>query len=195
MNEVKLFFDDFKTYVGRVGLFNGKDWLVYIIWNGLMFGLLIVVSSFLYLGFKNGVQYPNYVWNIPIGIFCFVIAIAIDTIGHRTIYKEVLKQGEALIHHMTIFSGITSVVLLCLAYSHSEIVRIPALVFIFLSVVYSFFDEALHWHRYLTANSDRIEMWSHFFILVGHLIMILSWWKWYDGGYIGVADTLMWLSK
>ena len=160
-----------------------------------MFGLFAIVTLFLWIGEKNGVVYPSFVWNIPIGIGCFVIAIAIDTIGHRTIYKEVLQQGEALIHHMTIFSGITSVILLCLGYSHSETIRTPALVFIFLSVVYSFFDEALHWHRYLTKNSDRIEMWSHFFILVGHLIMILSWWRWYDIGYPGVKETLLWLPQ
>lgn len=144
---------------------------------------------------SNGVVYPDMVWNIPVGIACFVVAIAIDTIGHRTVYKEALAEGEALIHHMTIFAGITSVVLLCLGYHHAEKIRVPALVFIFLSIVYSFFDEALHWHRYLTKKSDRIEMWSHFFILTGHLIMIYSWWKWFDAGYPGVMETLKWLPQ
>jgi hypothetical protein len=193
IQSIKSFLCDFRTYVGRVSLFDPNDWIVYVLWNGMMAGLFIAVAAFLALGTQHGVQYPVMVWNIPLGIGCFVVAIAIDTIGHRTIYKEALAQGEALIHHMTIFSGITSVVLLCLGYSHPELVRIPALVFIFLSVIYSFFDEALHWHRYLTKKSDRIEMWSHFFILVGHLTMIVSWWQWFSDGYPGVKETLLWL--
>jgi hypothetical protein len=195
MENIKSFLFDFKVYVGRVSLFTTTDWIVYVIWNGLMVGLFAMVSAFMYLGDSHGVIYPQMVWNIPIGISCFVVAIAIDTIGHRTIYKAALAEGEALIHHMTIFAGITSVVLLCLGFSHPEMVRVPALVFIFLSIIYSFFDEALHWHRYLTKKSDRIEMWSHFFILVGHLIMIVSWWKWFDTGYAGVQETLQWLPR
>lgn len=193
MNEVKSFLLDFKIYISRIKSFNKQDWLVYIIWNGMMFGLLAAVCGFLFLGSYNGVVYPKMVWNIPIGIAFFVVAIAIDTIGHRTVYKEVLQEGEALIHHITIAAGITSVILLCLGYNHPELARVPALVFIFLSIVFSFFDEALHWHRYLTKNSDRIEMWSHFFILVGHLIMIVSWWQWFTDGYPGVKETLAWL--
>lgn len=194
-NIIRDFWVDFKIYVGRVQLFDAQDWLVYILWNGMMVGLFAAVSAFLYLGSSNGVTYPLWVWNIPIGIACFVVAIAIDTIGHRTVYKEALKEGEALIHHITIVSGILSVVILCLGYSHPELARVPALVFIFLSVVYSFIDEAMHWHRYLTKKSDRIEMWSHYLILVGHLIMILSWWKWFDEGYPGVKETLLWLPQ
>lgn len=195
MTEVKDFFKDFMEYVGRISEFNTRDWIVYVIWNGLMVGLFVAVSAFLYIGYSNGVQYPTPVWNIPVGIFCFVVAISIDTIGHRTVYKQALAEGEALIHHMTIFSGITSVMLLCLGYEHASLIRVPAIVFIFLSIVYSFFDEALHWHRYLTKKSDRIEMWSHFFILTGHLIMIISWWNWFDNGYPGVKETLQWLPK
>ena len=181
---------DFLVYVGRVREFDREDWIVYILWNGLMFGLLAAVLSFLAVGVSVGVEYPMYVWNIPLGISCFVVAIAIDTIGHRTVYKAVLKKGEALIHHITIAAGIASVVVLCLAYEHPEFMRIPALVLILLSVIYSLFDEALHWHRYLTSQSDRVEMWSHFFILLGHLTMIFSWWYWFTKGYPGVAETL-----
>jgi hypothetical protein len=193
IDAVKSFWGDFCTYVGRIKLFSTEDWIVYVVWNGLMVGLFAMVASFLFIGSQHGIVYPTMVWNIPLGIACFVLAIAIDTIGHRTIYKEALAQGEALIHHMTIFSGIASVVLLCLGYAHPAAMRVPALVFIFLSVVYSFFDEALHWHRYLTKKSDRIEMWSHFFILVGHLTMIISWWIWFNDGYPGVEGTLLWL--
>ena len=192
---IRDFLIDFKIYVGRIQLFNAKDWLVYILWNGMMAGLFVIVSAFLYVGASNGVTYPLWVWNIPLGIACFVVAIAIDTIGHRTVYKEALQEGEALIHHITIVSGIVSVIILCLGYEHRELARVPAIVFIFLSIIYSFFDEALHWHRYLTKKSDRIEMWSHYFILVGHLIMILSWWKWFDEGYPGVKETLLWLPQ
>lgn len=193
MTIVRNFFLDLKVYIGRIQLFNAMDWIVYILWIGMMVGLFAAVSGFLGIGALHDVQYPIWVWNIPIGVACFVIAIAIDTIGHRTVYKEELERGEGLIHQITIVSGMASVILLCLGYEHPQMVRIPALVFIALSIIYSLFDEALHWHRYLTQRSDRIEMWSHYFIMVGHLIMVLSWWKWFEEGYPGVKETLLWL--
>ena len=183
-------FRDFATYVGRVSQFKPVDWVVYVVWMGMMFGLLISICTFLYIGHQAGVVYPAYVWNVPVGTAFFVLAIAIDTIGHRTVYKEVLARAEALIHHITIFSGVLSCVFLCICFDHPGFMRIPTLVLIALSIVYSLFDEAFHWHRYYTANSDRVEMWSHYFILFGHLIMILSWWHWFDEGYPGVAATL-----
>ena len=182
--------EDVFVYVSRVRQFSKIDWLIYVVWVGLMFGLFAAVSGFLLLGFKMEVPYPDYVWNIPIGTFIFVMAIAVDTIGHRTIYKEVLQKGEALVHQITIFAGITSILALCLAYDHPVTMRFPALVLIILSFVYSLIDEVLHWHRYLTQNSDRVEMWSHFFIFLGHLLMVVTWWHWYSEGYPGVKETL-----
>lgn len=184
------FFHDIWIYVRRVNQFTAKDWIAYILWVGLMCGLLFCTSAFVAFGHLHHVQWPAYVWNVPIGTFIFVGAIAFDTIGHRTIYKEELLKGEALVHHITIAAGISSCILLCLAYDHRDFFRIPALVMIILSFVYSLVDEALHWRRYLTLKSDRVEMWSHFFILTGHLIMILSWWHWFENGYIGVKETL-----
>ncbi|MEK7355551.1 MAG: hypothetical protein AAB250_03835 [Bdellovibrionota bacterium] len=189
-SETPSFVADFFTYVGRVREFTSQDWKVYIAWIGLMLGLLFAECLFLFTGHFSGVTYPIWVWNVPLGTFVFVTAIAIDTIGHRTIYKEVLKKGEALVHHITIFAGITSVLGLCLGYDNPEIVRAPVIALIALSVIYSLVDEVLHWHRYLTKNSDRVEMWSHFFILLGHTVMMLSWWAWYDSGYPGVKETL-----
>lgn len=185
------FFADAIIYAKRVKTFQREDCIVYILWIGLMMGLLGSVSGFIGTGWYHQVSYPDYVWNIPVGTFIFVAAIAFDTIGHRTIYKEALQRGEALVHHITIFAGIASVLLLCLGYEHAGIVRIPALVLIVLSFVYSLIDEALHWHRYFHQKSDRVEMWSHFFILLGHLIMIVSWWQWFSEGYPGVAETLV----
>jgi hypothetical protein len=156
----------------------------------MIFGLFAVTLGFFLLGHFNGVSYPAYVWNIPGGALVFTIAIAIDTIGHRTVYKEELQKGEALVHHITIFSGITSVVALCLAYDFRSLMYIPAFVLMALSVLYSIVDEAMHWVRYLTKNSDRVEMWSHYFILLGHLTMIFTWWYWFEQGYPGVAATL-----
>lgn len=177
-------------YVRRMKEFTTEDWTAYVLWIGLMLGLFVSVTGFIVFGWKGGVEFPAYVWNIPIGTFIFVGAIAVDTIGHRTVYKEVLQKGEALVHHITIFAGITSVLGLCLAYSHPDFMRVPSLVMIALSIVYSLVDEALHWHRYLNHNSDRFEMWSHFFILTGHMIMIVAWWHWFSEGYPGVAETL-----
>jgi hypothetical protein len=185
------FFRDTLIYAARVREFDRKDWLVYIAWVGMMYGLFLVVSYFLLRGWSAGVIYPAFVWNIPIGIFIFATAISFDTIGHRTVYKAYLQKAEALVHHITIFAGITSTVLLCLAYTFPDFLRIPALVFVGLSIFYSIIDEALHWVRYMSKNSDRVEMWSHFFIFVGHLIMVVSWWHWFDTGYAGVAQTLL----
>ena len=178
------------TYASRVRLFRRDDWLVYIAWVGMMYGLFAVVLGFLALGVRSGAAFPAYVWNVPLGVFIFSTAIAFDTIGHRTVYKEYLQKAEALVHHITIFAGITSVVLLCLAYSFPDFLRLPAYVFSALAVFYSVVDEAMHWHRYLTRNSDRVEMWSHFFIFVGHLLMTAAWVQWFAEGYPGVRQTL-----
>ncbi|MGE5085074.1 MAG: hypothetical protein ACM3MG_02155 [Bacillota bacterium] len=177
-------------YASRVKEFSFKDWIVYVLWVGMMYGLFAVVTAFIGVGYTHGVQYPAYVYNIPLGIFIFSTAIAFDTIGHRTVYKEFLQKAEALVHHITIFAGITSVIVLCLAYHFPVFLRIPALVLVSLSIVYSLIDEGLHWYRYLAQYSDRVEMWSHFFIFVGHLIMILAWWQWFSEGYPGVNETL-----
>jgi len=177
-------------YAGRARQFERNDWLAYAAWVGLMFGLLAAVGGFLLIGSQAGVTYPAYVWNVPLGTAIFVTAIAFDTIGHRTVYKAELEKGEALVHHITIVAGISSVLLLCLAYSSPVFLRIPALVMTVLSVMYSVIDEALHWRRYLSLKCDRVESFSHFFIFVGHLIMMLAWWTWFDAGYPGVPETL-----
>lgn len=178
------------SYVKQVRQFNGMDWLSYIAWVGLMCGLLFATAGFVLWGYNHGVSFPAYVWNLPIGTAIFVGAIAFDTIGHRTTYKEELKKGEALVHHITIFAGITSCLLLSMAYHWPVALKIPSLVFIVLSIFYSMIDEAFHWRRYLVGQSNRIEMWSHFFIFLGHLIMIISWWQWFSEGYPGVQETL-----
>lgn len=189
------FWHDTVVYASRVKTFNRKDWVVYILWVGLMSGLLFATGGFVLAGWNAGVNFPAYVWNVPIGTFVFVAAIAFDTIGHRTIYKEELAKGEALVHHVTIAAGISSCILLCLAYDHRDFFRIPALVMILISFMYSLIDEALHWKRYFDLKSDRVEMWSHFFIFVGHGIMILSWWHWFEEGYPGVPETLKAMSS
>ena len=117
-------------------------------------------------------------------------AIAIDTIGHRTIYKEALRGGEQLVHHITIFCGVASCVLLVAAYPQRAGSAVPAMVFTILSFVYSLVDEAFHWRRYTTRKTDPVEMWSHVGILIGHGTMMLGWWRFYQLGYPGVAHTL-----
>lgn len=179
------------VYASRMKEFSVKDWISYVAWVGLMSGLLFATSGFVLFGHYHGVQFPSYVWNVPIGTFIFVGAIAFDTIGHRTIYHAELKKGEAMVHHMTIFAGISSCILLCLAYHSPVFFKIPSFVMIVLSIFYSVIDEALHWRRYLNGYSDRVEMWSHFFIFTGHLLMIFSWWIWFLEGYQGVKETLL----
>ncbi|MDZ4660060.1 MAG: hypothetical protein SGJ18_00435 [Pseudomonadota bacterium] len=190
MNRATSFWQDTVTYACQIKQFSRTDWNVYFAWVGLMLGLLFSVFGFILVGYFHGADFPPYVWNVPLGTIIFVGAIAFDTIGHRTAYKEELKKGEELVHHITIFAGITSVLALCLCYTWPSFFRIPAISLIALSILYSIIDEALHWHRYLNKHSDRVEMWSHFFIFLGHTIMVLSWYYWFDQGYPGVATTV-----
>ena len=62
-----------------------------------------------------------------------------------------------------------------------------------LSFVYSFVDEAFHFRRYVSDQADRVEMWSHVGILIGHGTMMIAWWVWFFGGYQGVAETVSYL--
>lgn len=196
MNQASLAFPrEALTYVGNIRRFDGGDWLRYVAWIGTIASLLIGVSAFLTLGFVNGVVYPGYVWFIPGGTFLFVSALAVDDIGHRTLYKADLRAGEGHVHKMIVVTAVSSVMALCLCYQHGETFEVAALALIFLSLFYSAVDEALHWHRYLTKHMDRVEMWSHFVAILGHVLMISAWWHWYRQGYPGVAETLAYLPR
>jgi hypothetical protein len=187
--EQSSFLSELGVYVGRVREFRRVDWIVYVAWVGLMFGLVLATSGFLIAGRRAGVTFPAVAWWVPVGSFVFALSIAIDTVGHRTIYKQEIQLAEGLVHGITIFCGITSCVLLCAAYSQPA-AWIPALVLTLLSFIYSLVDEAFHWRRYVRQHSDRVEMWSHVGILLGHGTMMLAWWAWYFGGYGGVAETV-----
>lgn len=189
------FLRELGIYVGRVSEFDRTDWIVYVLWIGMMIGLFVTVFGFMAIGRSSGVTYPIVAWSVPIGIAVFVVSIAIDTIGHRTIYKEEISKGENLVHHVTIAAGVTSIILLCVGYNYPNEVRYPAITLLILSVFYSVIDEAFHWRRYITQHSDRVEMWSHFGIFLGHIIMILSWWRWFEDGYPGAAETFAVIQK
>lgn len=177
------------VYVGRIRQFDRTDWLVYIGWVGMMLGLVFSTGGFWLAGHLHGAPWPAEAVMVPVGAIVFTISIAIDTIGHRTIYKEALKGGEQLVHHITIVCGVASCVLLVLAYDHSAL-AVPAMVFTVLSFVYSLVDEAFHWRRYVSEKADTVEMWSHVGIFIGHLTMMLAWWRCYQLGYPGVKETL-----
>jgi hypothetical protein len=187
---VSSFVSDVGTYVGRIRAFDRTDWAVYIAWVGLMVGLTAVTAAFVALGWSGGAPIPRTAWLVPAGAAIFTIAIAIDTIGHRTIYKAVIARAEGLVHHVTIFCGIASCVLLCASYGSRNAFFIPATVLTVLSFLYSLVDEAFHWHRYWSAASDRVEAWSHLGILAGHATMMGAWWLWAWRGYPGVEETL-----
>ena len=173
------------TYVGRIRDFDRTDWLVYFAWVGTMLGLVAATTTLLVAG--RG--WPPEAYFVPIGAAVFAVAIAIDTIGHRTIYKDALRGGEQLVHHITIACGVGSCVLLVLAYTHDSC-AIPALVLTVMSFVYSLVDEAFHWRRYVRDRADPVEMWSHVAILVGHGTMMVAWWRCYQLGYPGVSEAL-----
>jgi hypothetical protein len=179
----------FAIYVGRIREFDRTDWLVYLTWVGVMVGLVVATAGFLALGHAHGVTWPTEAWFVPLGALVFAISIAIDTIGHRTIYKEALRGGEQLVHHITILCGVASVVLLVLSHHHPAL-AIPALVFTAMSFIYSLIDEAFHWRRYTSHRSDPVEMWSHVGIFVGHGTMMLAWWRCYQLGYPGVDQAI-----
>lgn len=181
---------ELRLYVSRVSEFSARDWWVYISWVGLMLGLVLSTGGFLLLGHVHGVSYPAGAWWVPLGALVFAASISVDTIGHRTVYRAEIQGAEGLVHGITILCGISSCVLLCAAYSHRASLWIPAMVLTILSFVYSFIDEAFHWRRYVSRKSDRVEMWSHVGILIGHATMMIGWWSWFFGGYLGVAETL-----
>lgn len=186
-------FEETLSYVKQIKRFEREDWVRYSCWIGMLASLFIGVTAFLSFGWFNGVQYPGYVWFIPGGTGLFVLALALDDIGHRTAYKQDLKSGEGHVHQMIMITAVTSVMALCLCYEHPETFTVPAISLIALSFFYSAIDEALHWHRYLAKGVDRVEMWSHFAAITGHVLMIACWWKWVDAGYPGVAETLPYL--
>ena len=177
-------------YVGRFREFNRADWIVYVAWVGVMLGLCAATGGFVWVGRRAGAPLPPEAYLVPVGAAVFTVAISLDTIGHRTVYKEALRGGEALVHHVIIALGVSSCLLLCAAYGHGSMFGVPALVLTGLSFVYSLVDEAMHWRRYLSARSDVVEMWSHVFIFIGHATMMAAWWLWYARGYAGVAETL-----
>lgn len=184
------FVSEFGVYVGRIRQFEREDWLVYVGWVGLMLGLFGSTLGFLWFGHAHGARFPDEAWLVPVGTALFAVSIAVDTIGHRTVYKHEIARAEGLVHGITIFCGISSTVALCAAYHHRELLWIPALVLTVLSFVYSLVDEVFHWHRYANSASDRVEMWSHVGILLGHAVMMLGWWTWFWKGYPGVDATL-----
>lgn len=184
------FLSDLAVYTGRIRLFDRRDWLVWTAWVGLLASLCAVTLGFLLFGSAHGVAFPPEAWLVSVGAAVFTLAAAVDAIGHRTIYKEEIRRAEGLVHGVTIFSGIASCVLLCAAFRGGRAATIPAAVFTGLSVLYSVVDEAFHWRRYVSAQSDRVEMWSHVFIFAGHLTMMTAWWAWLLSGYPGVEATL-----
>jgi hypothetical protein len=183
------FRSELATYIGRIRLFTRRDWIAYLLWVATIAGLCGSTTAFLAIGARHGARFPVEAYLVPIGAGAFAIAIAIDTIGHRTIYRAAIAGGEALVHQITIACGVASVVLLVIGYAHRAAV-IPAGVLTALSILYSLVDEAFHWRRYVRAGADRVEMWSHVGILTGHTIMMAAWWWWYALGYPGVSDTL-----
>jgi hypothetical protein len=180
----------FLVYIGRVREFSRTDWIVYVSWVGLMFGLVAATGGFVAAGSAAGASLSRAAYLVPLGALIFTLSIAIDTIGHRTVYREEIKAAEGLVHGITILCGIGSCVLLTAAYHERVLFGIPAMVLTVLSFFYSVVDEVFHWRRYVSSKSDPVEMWSHVGIFVGHLTMMVAWWAWFFDRYRGVAETL-----
>ena len=181
---------EIRVYVANIRSFKTRDWVHYLCWMGTIFSLLAGTSAFVLFGACRGVVWPGYVYFVPIGTLLLCAALAVDDIGHRTLYKDDLRAGEGHVHRMIVATAVPSVMALCLCYEHPTTFRMPALALIFLSFSYSALDEAMHWIRYRQRGLDVVEMWSHFIAIFGHVLMISCWWQWYDAGYPGVAETL-----
>ena len=102
------FASELSSYVGRIREFDAADWLIYLAWVGLMLGLVAATGGFLLAGHLHGVNFPAEAWWLPGAALLFTISIAIDTIGHRTIYKQEIQKAEGLVHGITIACGIGS---------------------------------------------------------------------------------------
>ena len=187
-------FHEISSYASNIRKFKKDDWLRYALWIGSIFGLLCATTGVTVFGALTGTVWPAYVWWIPFGTFLFCGALALDDIGHRTLYKKQLARGERYVHQMIAGTAVPSVVFLCLSFQHPDIFKVPALVLILLSFFYSALDEAMHWVRYYQQGLDRVEMWSHFVAITGHALMIGAWWHWLDQGYPGLKETLARLS-
>lgn len=187
-------FHEISSYASNIRRFKRDDWLRYTMWIGSIFGLLCATTGITFYGAMTGTVWPPYVWWIPIGTFMFCGALALDDIGHRTLYKQQLAKGERYVHQMIAGTAVPSVVCLCLSFQHPDIFKVPALVLILLSFFYSALDEGMHWVRYYQQGLDRVEMWSHFVAITGHALMIGAWWHWLDQGYPGLGETLARLS-
>ena len=90
-----------------------------------MLGLCLSTGGFVWAGHRASAPLPAEASLLPLGAAIFTLAIAVDTIGHRTIYKEALRGGEALVHHIIIGAGLASCVLLCAAYAGGATLRRP----------------------------------------------------------------------
>jgi hypothetical protein len=178
------------VYLSRFREFDRTDWIVYVSWVGLMCGLVAATGSFVGVGHRAQAPLPAEAYFVPLGALIFTLSIAVDTVGHRTVYKQEIARAEGLVHGITILCGIGSCVLLTAAYGSARSLWVPAMVLTVLSFVYSLIDEAFHWRRYVSSQSDRVEMWSHVGIFVGHSVMMLAWWVWFFDGYRGVTETL-----
>lgn len=181
----------FRTYVANIQKFGWSDWLLYLSWIGTLAFVAVGTVGITVYGASQGVQWPTYVWVIPLGAMMFCGALAVDDIGHRTLYKADLAKGEGAIHQMIIATAVPSVICLCLSYQHPDVFRIPALVLTVLSFFYSALDEAMHWLRYTKKGLDVVEMWAHFVAITGHALMMAAWWQWFSEGYTGLDQAMV----
>jgi len=177
-------------YLKATKRFTQRDWVIYIFWIGIMYGLGFTLLGFLLVGLGNGAIYPSYVWLIPGGIITFSIAITFDNIAHTVIYKPWISDAEYMVHNFSTATGVLTVFSLLAGFQFTELMRIPIYVFAGLSIIYSLIDETMHWIRYAQGGSGWVEVTCHFLILVGHTTMVLAWIFWFETGYHGFQQAL-----
>ena len=156
-----------RSVVGRSDSYQRVDWIVYTAWVGSCWGFASH-RRVVWVGRRAAARCRPRLPGFRSAAAIFTLAIALDTIDHRTIYKEAMRGGEALVHPPHHRGGNLSTVMRWRRVLRGATYAIPALVLTTLSFIYSLVDGGHALARYLTHKSDVVEMWSHVFIMMGH---------------------------
>ena len=88
-----MFLSETLDYIRNYRRFDRYDWLCYVSWIGLMMGLFVAVGGFLAVGYFNGVNFPSYLWNLPVGVFILLLFRSTQSDTGRSI-KKLLKRAR-----------------------------------------------------------------------------------------------------
>jgi len=164
-----------------------RDWIEWALLTGipLLFSLYI---CYLYLGsLYYGIKLPGYLFALAFGSLVGAFAYVIDGLVHRAL-KKTITRLEHMVHYFILLgAGLPLWISLILAYWFGLTLMPFSLVFFFLQVYYTLFDEtAFHWKRGIVA-----EQVVHWLILWGPGSAQIAWFYWaYIDHYAGLVQVL-----